>query len=99
MAMKNWARAGKVAASVLAAGFSVAAQADHKSENGGEVSAVTGHEQPMTAELLERLNASHPKTDNLGNVWVEFGSGSPHTLLVTAVDGPGYVVSGITEDG
>ncbi len=97
--MKMGMRVAVVAALVLAAGLSVAAQTDHKSENRGEVSAVTGHEQTTTAELLERLNASHPKTDNLGNVWVEFGSGSPHTLLVTAADGPGYVVSGITEGG
>src|SRR5215470_1573421 len=76
-----------------------AGQAERKTENRGEVSAVTGHEHSMTVELFERLAASNPRTDNLGNVWVEFGSGSPHTLLVTAVDGPGYVVSGITEDG
>ena len=97
--MRNWVWIAAMVALILGTSRASAGQTDHKSENRGEVSAVTGHEQPMTAELLERLNASHPKTDNLGNVWVEFGSGSPHTLLVTAVDGPGYVVSGITEDG
>ena len=99
MEMRNWVRLGVAMALVFAVSLSVAAQTDRKSEERGEVSAVAGHEQQMTAELLERLAASHPKTDGLGNVWVEFGSGSPHTLLVTAVDGPGYVVSGITEDG
>ena len=75
------------------------AQGDAKKASRGEVTAITGREQRATAELLEELKASHPKTDNLGNVWVEFGSGSPNTLLVTAIDVPGYVVSEITADG
>ena len=97
--MRNWVSMAFVVVLALCAAKARAGQAETKAENRGEVSAVTGHEQEMTVELLERLSASHPKTDSLGNVWVEFGSGSPHTLLVTAVDGPGYVVSGITDDG
>src|SRR6202035_3098633 len=34
-----------------------------------------------------------------GNVFVTVGSGAPHRLLVTAIDEPGYIVSGITLDG
>jgi putative aminopeptidase FrvX len=40
-----------------------------------------------------------PKTDEIGNVWVTAGSGSPQRLIVAPVDEPGYVVSEITEDG
>ncbi|HJZ63831.1 MAG TPA: M20/M25/M40 family metallo-hydrolase [Candidatus Acidoferrum sp.] len=76
-----------------------AGQAESDSGNRHELVAVTGHEQQLTQSLLKALKASNPKTDNLGNVWVEFGAGSPHTLLVTGVDEPGYLVSGITSDG
>ena len=88
---------------VLVGSFAVtqacAAQSETEKASRGEVTAVTGHEQRVTAELLDTLKAAHPKTDNLGNVWVQFGSGSPNTLLVTAIDVPGYVVSDITADG
>lgn len=96
--MKKW-MAATVAGLVLSAIPAKAGQAEFDSGNRRELVAVTGHEQLLTQELLKRLKASNPKTDNLGNVWVEFGSGSPNTLLVTAVDEPGYVVSGITNDG
>jgi putative aminopeptidase FrvX len=37
--------------------------------------------------------------DNLGDVIVTVGSGAPHRLIVTPIDEPGFVVSGITDDG
>jgi putative aminopeptidase FrvX len=43
--------------------------------------------------------ALHAETDTLGNLIVRIGSGSPRTLVVAPLDEPGYVVSGITEDG
>ena len=39
------------------------------------------------------------KTDNLGNITVTLGSGSPNRLIVAPMDEPGYVVSGITPEG
>lgn len=60
---------------------------------------VTGYEQAFAAELRARLKSFSPQTDNLGNVWVTIGSGSPARLVVAPMDEPGYVVSGITEDG
>ena len=41
----------------------------------------------------------HPVTDNLGDVIVTLGNGAPHRLIVTPIDEPGFVVSGITDDG
>jgi putative aminopeptidase len=61
--------------------------------------AVSGHEQSLEAEIRKRLNGFSPSTDNLGNVYVTVGSGAPHRLIVTPIDEPGYVISGITEDG
>lgn len=60
---------------------------------------VSGYEQSLTAEIAHRLASLGPKTDELGNVWVTVGSGSPQRLIVAPVDEPGYVVSEITEDG
>ena len=64
-----------------------------------QIPAVSGYEQQLIEEIRSRLRGLSPKTDNLGNLWGSFGSGSPHRLLVTAVDEPGYVVSDITPDG
>ena len=64
-----------------------------------QIPAVSGYEQPLMEEIRSQLRGLSPKTDNLGNLWVRFGSGSPHRLLVTPVDEPGYVVSEITPDG
>src|SRR6266481_866858 len=64
-----------------------------------EIPAVAGYEQELSSRIREQLKAFTPKTDNLGNVYVTVGSGAPHRLLVTAIDEPGYIVSGITPDG
>jgi putative aminopeptidase len=64
-----------------------------------QIPAVSGYEQQLIEEIRSQLRALSPKTDNLGNLWVSFGSGSPHRLLVTPVDEPGYVVSDMTADG
>jgi putative aminopeptidase FrvX len=61
--------------------------------------AVSGYEQEFSKELVRELQEFSPKTDNVGNVWVEFGSGEPHRLIATGMDQPGYVVSAITSDG
>lgn len=64
-----------------------------------EIPAVAGYEQELASRIREQLNALAPKMDNIGNVYVTVGSGAPHRLLVTAIDEPGYVVSGITANG
>ena len=61
--------------------------------------AVSGYEQTLSEEIRRRLREFSPKTDNLGNVYISVGSGAPHRLVVTPIDEPGYVVSGITEQG
>jgi len=67
--------------------------------NPGDTPAISGYEQELSKELVRELKEFSPKTDNLGNVWVEFGSGEPHRLIATGMDQPGYVVSGITSEG
>ena len=66
-----------------------------------ETPAVPGYEQALAAEIRTRVPPSlgRPQTDNLGNLSITLGSGSPHRLIVAPMDEPGYVVSGITADG
>src|SRR5579863_2381583 len=64
-----------------------------------DMPAISGYEQELSKELARELRGFSPKTDNVGNVWVEFGSGEPHRLIATGMDQPGYVVSAITGDG
>jgi putative aminopeptidase FrvX len=61
---------------------------------------VAGYEEPVREHIAGRLPAwARAQTDNLGNLVVTFGSGTPHTLLVAPLDERGYVISDITEDG
>ena len=61
--------------------------------------AVPGYEQELAAKISKRLESFNPKTDEMSNVIVNIGSGSPRRLIVAPMDEPGYVVSGITNDG
>jgi putative aminopeptidase FrvX len=61
--------------------------------------AVSGYEQELAGEIRDAIKSFSPKSDNLGNVYVTLGSGSPHRLIVAPIDEPGYVVSEITPDG
>lgn len=61
--------------------------------------AVSGYEGSLATAIRERVKSLGPKTDNLGNVYVTIGTGTPHRLIAVAMDEPGYVVSGITDDG
>jgi putative aminopeptidase len=65
--------------------------------------AVSGYEQSVSKIITARLQGMpqhyNPVTDNLSNVTVTIGSGSPKRLLVAPIDEPGFVVSGITPDG
>ncbi len=65
-----------------------------------ETPGVAGYEQAVAAAIRAQLPKTLPaQTDNLGNLIVTVGSGTPHRVIVTAMDEPGYVVSGITPDG
>jgi len=64
-----------------------------------ETPAVSGYEQQLAGEIRSSIKGFSPQTDNLGNVYVTLGSGSPHRLIVAPIDQPGYVVSEITSDG
>lgn len=61
--------------------------------------AVSGYEQALAAEIRARLKNLSPHTDSMGNVVVTVGSGAPTRLIVAPLDEPGYIVSGITNDG
>lgn len=63
------------------------------------IPAVSGYEQALASLLKDWLKDFSPRTDNMGNVYVTLGSGTPHRLIVTSIDEPGYVVSEITPDG
>ena len=61
--------------------------------------AISGYENELAGKIRVEFSALHPKTDNLGDVIVTIGSGSPNRLIVTSIDEPGFVVSGITDEG
>ena len=64
---------------------------------------ISGYENELVEKIRAEISAFHPtfhsKTDNLGDIVVTIGSGSPNRLIVTPIDEPGFVVSGITDDG
>src|ERR1700733_1059826 len=64
-----------------------------------ETPSVSGYENQLGEKIRAKLAAFHPVVDNLGDVIVTIGTGAPHRLIVTPIDEPGFVVSGITEDG
>jgi putative aminopeptidase len=64
-----------------------------------ETPSVSGYENQLTERIRTKLAPFHPVVDNLGDVIVTIGGGAPHRLIVTPIDEPGFVVSGITADG
>jgi putative aminopeptidase len=63
------------------------------------IPSLSGYESSFTQLIRTELKDFSPQTDNLGNVYVTLGRGSPRRLIVTPIDQPGYVVSDITSDG
>jgi putative aminopeptidase FrvX len=63
--------------------------------------AVSGYEQQLSAAIARQMQGQglHPRTDNMDDVWVTVGTGTPHRLLVAAIDQPGYIISGIDAQG
>jgi putative aminopeptidase FrvX len=68
-----------------------------------ETPAVSGYEQDVAKKIAARLKAMpqkyEAKIDNLSNVTVTLGSGTPKRLIAAPIDEPGFVVSGITPEG
>jgi putative aminopeptidase FrvX len=61
--------------------------------------AISGYENELAEKIRAEIVPFHPKTDNLGDLIVTIGSGAPNRLLITPIDEPGFVVSGIADDG
>ncbi len=63
--------------------------------------AVSGYEQRLSAAISAQLQGQglRPQRDNMDDVWVTVGKGSPHRLIVAAIDEPGYVVGAIDAQG
>lgn len=61
--------------------------------------AVSGYETELVQMLRSKLATYHPVVDNLGDAVVTIGRGAPRRLIVAPIDEPGFVVSGITDDG
>lgn len=61
--------------------------------------AVSGYESQLAGRIRADIASLRSVTDNLGDVVVTIGSGAPRRLIVTPIDEPGFVVSGITDDG
>lgn len=61
---------------------------------------VAGYETHVR-EAIEMLlpTGARVRADNLGNIVIRTGNGSPHTLVVAPLDEKGLVVSAITDDG
>ncbi len=97
--MRVPARALFVIALLLISTWRVLAQSAADFRQLEEIPAIPGYEQELTARIRADLKGLTSRTDNLGNVYVSVGSGAPHRLIVTAIDEPGYIVSGITPDG
>ncbi|HET9366101.1 MAG TPA: peptidase M42, partial [Candidatus Angelobacter sp.] len=68
-----------------------------------ETPAVSGYEQSVSKMIAAQLKAMpqhyNAKVDNLSNVTVTIGSGSPKRLVAAPIDEPGFVISGITPEG
>jgi putative aminopeptidase len=64
-----------------------------------ETPGISGYENKLAETIRSKISGLHPKTDNLGDVIVTIGTGAPSRLIVTPIDEPGFVVSGITDDG
>lgn len=61
---------------------------------------VAGYESDVR-EAIEMLlpTSARVRADNLGNIVIRTGHGTPHTLIVAPLDESGLVVSAITDDG
>src|SRR2546426_5520314 len=64
------------------------------------VGGVAGREGPVRAAIRRTAPSwASFQEDNLGNLTVSVGSGKPGLLLLAHMDEPGYVVTGVTDQG
>src|SRR5689334_9815227 len=63
-----------------------------------EIPAVAGYEHQLATTIAAKLKAFSARVDDQGNVVFTLGTGAPHRLIVTPIDEPGFVASGITAD-
>jgi len=64
------------------------------------VGGVAGREGPVRAAIRRAAPSwASFQEDNLGNLTVSVGSGKPGLLLLAHMDEPGYVVTGVTDQG
>jgi putative aminopeptidase FrvX len=97
--MKRFIQTLLVALLPIVAAEVLPAQEANNPAKPADTPAVSGYEQELSKALTRDLQEFSPEADNLGNVWVSFGSGEPHRLIVTGMDQPGYIVSAITSEG
>ncbi len=65
-----------------------------------EAQGVSGFETDVAAAVREMLpDWVRARVDEIGNVIVTVGQGSPHVLVTAPLDEDGFIVSGMTEDG
>lgn len=61
---------------------------------------VSGSEGPVRKQIESMLPSwAHPKTDAMGNLVLQVGSGNPSLLFIAHMDEIGYYVTDITPDG
>jgi putative aminopeptidase FrvX len=99
MKQRAWQGIFAVLLATIAAGSLAAQTLDRNLQKLVETPAVSGYETRLSATLRRELARWKPQQDELGDVIVTLGSGSPRHLIVTPIDEPGYVVSDITPDG
>ncbi|HYO14080.1 MAG TPA: M20/M25/M40 family metallo-hydrolase [Thermoanaerobaculia bacterium] len=63
------------------------------------VIAVSGREEDAAQFILTRLGGLSTTRDGFGNVVLTVGSGEPRRLVACALGEPGFLVTGIEEDG
>jgi putative aminopeptidase FrvX len=65
-----------------------------------ETPAVSGDEAALRDVIAEALPKwAKPRVDQIGNLIVTLGSGTPHVLLATNIDEDGFIVSRVGDDG
>jgi len=62
-----------------------------------EIHAPSGYEGEAVEYVQSQLGGG--EVDNTGSLTITYGKGAPHTLLIAGMDEPGYVVSGINDEG
>jgi putative aminopeptidase len=91
---------GRLAVLLVLSPFAAAAQNPGSLIDLLHVDGVSGHETAVRDAVRAQLPTwATPRVDELGNLIVTIGRGSPHTVFVAALDEPGYVVSRITDEG